>query len=40
MPAGTEEEKFDRQSLGLLIERGLASSNGVMSGPIHDLATG
>ena len=40
MPAWADEEKFDSQMLGLLIERGLASRDGIVGRPVHDMATG
>lgn len=39
MPAWTEEEKFDGQTLGLFIERGLATIDCIIADPVHDLAT-
>ena len=39
MPAWTEEEKFDGQTLGLFIERGLATTDSIMAAPVYDLAT-
>ena len=32
MPAWADEEKFDSQTLGLLIERGLASADRIAGG--------
>jgi len=40
MPAWPHEEKLDSQALGLRIEGGLATIDGVMAEAVHDLATG
>ena len=40
MPAWTDEEKFDGQTLGLFIERRLSSRDGIIGCPVHDMATG
>jgi hypothetical protein len=40
VPAWTDEEEFDGKTLGLFIERGLASGDGIVGRPVHDVATG
>ena len=40
VPAWTDEEKFDSQTLGLFIKRGLASGDRIIGRPMHDMATG
>ena len=40
MPAWADEEKFDGQTLGLLIERRLASRDRIIGCPVHDMTTG
>jgi hypothetical protein len=40
VPAWTDEEKFDGQTLGLFIERSLASGNRIIGRPVHDMAAG
>ena len=40
MPAWPDEEKFDGQALVLLIERGLAAIDGIMTIAVYDNATG
>lgn len=40
MPTWAEEEKFDCQTLGLFVERRVASRDGVIGCPVHDVATG
>ena len=40
MPAWTDEEKFDGQTLSLFIECGLASCDGIIGGPMNDMAAG
>ena len=40
MPAWAGEEKFDGQTLGLFIERGLASGDRIIGRPVHDMAAG
>ena len=39
MPTWSDEEKFDGQTLGLFIERGLASRDGIIGRPAQDMAT-
>ena len=40
MPAWTDEEKFDGQTLGLFIEGGLAPGDRIIGCPVHDMAAG
>ena len=40
MPAWTDEEEFDGQTLRLFIERRLASGDCIIGCPVHDMATG
>ena len=40
MPGWADEEKFDGQTLGLFIERRLASRDGIIGCPVHDMAAG